>query len=355
MRLTTIITIATCVLAMPGQGSLLGSLLGKVDLEIAICPQLDLSFSRKGSAGTKPASQSSNPACPKYVPPAQPLVNNPASASNPSTASISQSSIKLHLAEYKNVSPSTSIYITPTQELKPSTQPQQSISMPPPPLLVLSSTTTPPPPPPILSSTAMLPPLLSISSATATATATLPPSQTILSSTQKSSLPLLTPQMQTQSQSQSKFPISLLPTPLPISPPRFLTLEFKSLPTTGEKPASQQFSSAPNLKALEVTKYLATQIAIISFSTSNPHAPAPINSVNLPTTQCTEFSQTLETPVNSSDWPLAKSIPITMAQFTFSADVNDPVPEIVVTPGNSTPVGHYFAQQFSAVAPVNIL
>ncbi|KAJ1889119.1 hypothetical protein LPJ66_008206, partial [Kickxella alabastrina] len=64
---------------------------------------------------------------------------------------------------------------------------------------------------------------------------------------------------------------------------------------------------------------------------------------------------TLETPVSSSDWPLAKSIPVTVAQFTLSADVNDPVPEIVVTPGNPTPVGHYFAQQFSAVTPVNIL
>ncbi|PIA16427.1 hypothetical protein COEREDRAFT_87126 [Coemansia reversa NRRL 1564] len=67
--LSTSIGVLTLVLA--AQGSLLGKLLGNLNVQINACPEIVLNASGDTASSGKPQPQSNNPACPNYVPPGQ--------------------------------------------------------------------------------------------------------------------------------------------------------------------------------------------------------------------------------------------------------------------------------------------
>ncbi|KAJ2400148.1 hypothetical protein GGI23_002220 [Coemansia sp. RSA 2559] len=72
MKITVSPTLIACLsmLASVAHGSLLSKLLGNIQLQLSVCPELVLNTggSSHGANG-KAATQSSNPACPNYVPP----------------------------------------------------------------------------------------------------------------------------------------------------------------------------------------------------------------------------------------------------------------------------------------------
>ncbi|KAJ2856289.1 hypothetical protein J3B02_001684 [Coemansia erecta] len=77
MRFTATISVATCALAITTNGSLLGNLLGNINLQINACPQIYLDTSGSNGAKGRPVFQSSNPACPNYIPPEQLVAVDP--------------------------------------------------------------------------------------------------------------------------------------------------------------------------------------------------------------------------------------------------------------------------------------
>ncbi|KAJ2449839.1 hypothetical protein EV183_004652 [Coemansia sp. RSA 2336] len=62
-------SIGTLAFILAAQGSLLGKLLGNLNIQISACPEISIDTSGKSAQGSKPKTQSSNPACPNYVPP----------------------------------------------------------------------------------------------------------------------------------------------------------------------------------------------------------------------------------------------------------------------------------------------
>ncbi|KAJ2401201.1 hypothetical protein GGI23_001554 [Coemansia sp. RSA 2559] len=72
MKITVSPTLIACLsmLASVAHGSLLSKLLGNIQLQLSVCPEIVLNTggSSHGANG-KAATQSSNPACPNYVPP----------------------------------------------------------------------------------------------------------------------------------------------------------------------------------------------------------------------------------------------------------------------------------------------
>ncbi|KAJ1766532.1 hypothetical protein IW140_006194 [Coemansia sp. RSA 1813] len=114
MRITVSPTLIACasMLVSAVHGSLLSKLLGNIQLQLSVCPQLEINTSGEQGGGSngKPVTQSSNPACPNYVPPEQfaeeqsyvSLADTSAeSSSEPSTTGFSSSS--------SSSSPSTSL------------------------------------------------------------------------------------------------------------------------------------------------------------------------------------------------------------------------------------------------------
>ncbi|KAJ2160656.1 hypothetical protein GGF46_002085 [Coemansia sp. RSA 552] len=69
MKRTLSVSVGMLALAAATQGSLLSKLLGNLNIQISACP--DLSLGTSSSKDDKPTKQSSNPACPNYVPPSK--------------------------------------------------------------------------------------------------------------------------------------------------------------------------------------------------------------------------------------------------------------------------------------------
>ncbi|KAI9500812.1 hypothetical protein BX070DRAFT_229930 [Coemansia spiralis] len=71
MRITVSTPIATYAMLAAAQGSLLSKLLGDIELQLNLCPELviDIGHHRSSGQNAKPVTQSTNPACPNYVPP----------------------------------------------------------------------------------------------------------------------------------------------------------------------------------------------------------------------------------------------------------------------------------------------
>ncbi|KAJ2910842.1 hypothetical protein GGI21_000453 [Coemansia aciculifera] len=67
------ISLVGCALSLVARGGLLNKLLGDVSIEINACPQLAIDLSGNPSQDSPPVFQSSNPACPNYLPPSEPL------------------------------------------------------------------------------------------------------------------------------------------------------------------------------------------------------------------------------------------------------------------------------------------
>ncbi|KAJ2847381.1 hypothetical protein IWW36_003882 [Coemansia brasiliensis] len=63
------ISIGALAFILAAQGSLLGKLLGNLNIQISACPEISIDTTGKSTQGGKPKTQSSNPACPNYVPP----------------------------------------------------------------------------------------------------------------------------------------------------------------------------------------------------------------------------------------------------------------------------------------------
>ncbi|KAJ2177921.1 hypothetical protein EV181_006379, partial [Coemansia sp. RSA 532] len=99
------------------QGSLLGKLLGNLNIQISACPELSAGTLGKSASGDKVQTQSSNPACPNYVPPGGLPVENISSSSEESKwqeySSIASSGIDTILSATS--SPSAVIPIAPAQ------------------------------------------------------------------------------------------------------------------------------------------------------------------------------------------------------------------------------------------------
>ncbi|KAJ2055964.1 hypothetical protein GGI17_006441 [Coemansia sp. S146] len=77
MKLIVSISLVGCALSYAVQGGLLSKLLGNVHLEINACPQVVIDLSGKSAQNAQPAFQSTNPACPNYVPPNELIGNWP--------------------------------------------------------------------------------------------------------------------------------------------------------------------------------------------------------------------------------------------------------------------------------------
>ncbi|KAJ2798427.1 hypothetical protein H4R20_004829 [Coemansia guatemalensis] len=71
MRPTLTTSIGALAFAFAAQGSLLGKLLGNLNVQISACPEISINTSGNTGPDGKPQTQSSNPACPNYVPPGQ--------------------------------------------------------------------------------------------------------------------------------------------------------------------------------------------------------------------------------------------------------------------------------------------
>ncbi|KAJ2729384.1 hypothetical protein IW152_005640 [Coemansia sp. BCRC 34962] len=71
MKLIVSVSLVGYALSYIAQGGLLNELLGDIDLEISICPQLALNIGGKSAQDSSPVFQSTNPACPNYVPPSE--------------------------------------------------------------------------------------------------------------------------------------------------------------------------------------------------------------------------------------------------------------------------------------------
>ncbi|KAJ1801358.1 hypothetical protein LPJ59_000359 [Coemansia sp. RSA 2399] len=74
MKITVSPTLIACLsmLASAAHGSLLSKLLGNIQLQLSVCPELVLNTGGNSQGATgKAGTQSSNPACPNYVPPTQ--------------------------------------------------------------------------------------------------------------------------------------------------------------------------------------------------------------------------------------------------------------------------------------------
>ncbi|KAJ2356329.1 hypothetical protein IWW50_005543 [Coemansia erecta] len=69
MKYTLSASICVLAFASAAQGSLLSKLLGNLNVQISACPELSIGTSGKTVPGGKAQTQSSNPACPNYVPP----------------------------------------------------------------------------------------------------------------------------------------------------------------------------------------------------------------------------------------------------------------------------------------------
>ncbi|KAJ1919942.1 hypothetical protein GGI16_003052 [Coemansia sp. S142-1] len=69
MKLIVSISLVGCALSYAVQGGLLSNLLGNVHLEINACPHLVIDLSGNSARDAQPVFQSTNPACPNYVPP----------------------------------------------------------------------------------------------------------------------------------------------------------------------------------------------------------------------------------------------------------------------------------------------
>ncbi|KAJ2816729.1 hypothetical protein FBU31_006474 [Coemansia sp. 'formosensis'] len=63
------ISLVGCALSYVVQGGLLNKLLGDIHLEINACPQIELILGGHSAPNEQPVFQSTNPACPNYVPP----------------------------------------------------------------------------------------------------------------------------------------------------------------------------------------------------------------------------------------------------------------------------------------------
>ncbi|KAJ2616852.1 hypothetical protein H4S08_000592 [Coemansia sp. RSA 1365] len=71
MKHTLSTSIGVLTLALAAQGSLLGKLLGNLNVQINACPEIVINASDDTALRGKPQPQSSNPACPNYVQPGQ--------------------------------------------------------------------------------------------------------------------------------------------------------------------------------------------------------------------------------------------------------------------------------------------
>ncbi|KAJ2694374.1 hypothetical protein H4218_005637 [Coemansia sp. IMI 209128] len=71
MRLVISVSLVGYALSYIAQGGLLNELLGDIDIEINVCPQIALNLGGSGAQDSSPVFQSTNPACPNYVPPSE--------------------------------------------------------------------------------------------------------------------------------------------------------------------------------------------------------------------------------------------------------------------------------------------
>ncbi|KAJ2632011.1 hypothetical protein H4R22_001584 [Coemansia sp. RSA 1290] len=98
-------SIGTLAFILAAQGSLLGKLLGNLNIQISACPEISIDTSGKSTQGGKPKTQSSNPACPNYVPPGD--VHSESSGSPNSTIeSVSQEHLDVASSGIDSLPPS---------------------------------------------------------------------------------------------------------------------------------------------------------------------------------------------------------------------------------------------------------
>ncbi|KAJ2076410.1 hypothetical protein H4R24_005712 [Coemansia sp. RSA 988] len=119
MRPTRTISISTLAFALTAQGSLLNKLLGNLNIQISACPEISINTSGNTAPGGKQQTQSSNPACPNYVPPGQAHIvnidpseqadldqNSELSLLNPSPIMVSDAEKSVETTdEHKNLAP----------------------------------------------------------------------------------------------------------------------------------------------------------------------------------------------------------------------------------------------------------